>query len=124
MNNFNAVGFIVADSEVRYAQDGRAILSFRIANDVGFGDKKHTNWVNCYVFGKMAEGWLKDQLKKGVKVIVNGSLIIKMAEKDGKSYLKVSMSINNYDNIHVCGNKSDSKPQAQSTDNFDNDSPF
>jgi len=40
MNKISVAGRLVADSELRYTTNNDAILNFRIADDVGFGDKK------------------------------------------------------------------------------------
>ena len=44
MNKITATGRIAADAEVRFTPSGDPVASFRIASDVGFGDKKTTNW--------------------------------------------------------------------------------
>ncbi len=73
-NVFSFTGTIGRDAEVRYAPSGMAILNVTVANNIGFGDKQQTLWVRVALFGKRAEGSLKDYLKKGQQVFVSGEL--------------------------------------------------
>ncbi|MCX7097225.1 MAG: single-stranded DNA-binding protein [Methylococcales bacterium] len=73
-NVFSGVCTVGRDAEVRYAQSGMAVLSFTVANNIGFGDKQQTLWIQVALFGKRAEGSLKDYLKKGQQVFVSGEL--------------------------------------------------
>ena len=73
-NVFSFTGTVGRDAEVRYAQSGLAVLNFTVANNIGFGDKQQTLWIRVALFGKRAEGSLKDYLKKGQQVFVSGEL--------------------------------------------------
>ena len=73
-NIMTFTGHLARDAEVKYTQSGTAILSFSVGNNVGFGDKKQTLWIRVSVFGKRAEGQLKDYLKKGTNVFISGEL--------------------------------------------------
>jgi len=73
-NVFSFTGTIGRDAEVRYAPSGMAILNITVANNIGFGDKQQTLWIRVALFGKRAEGSLKDYLKKGQQVFVSGEL--------------------------------------------------
>jgi single-strand DNA-binding protein len=73
-NVMSFTGNLARDAEVKYSQSGMAILSFSVGNSIGYGDKKQTLWIRCTVFGKRAEGQLKDFLKKGTQVFVSGEL--------------------------------------------------
>ncbi len=73
-NVLSFTGTIGRDAEVRYAPSGMAILNVTVANNIGFGDKQQTLWVRVALFGKRAEGSLKDYLKKGQQVFVSGEL--------------------------------------------------
>jgi single-strand DNA-binding protein len=75
-NIFTFTGNLARDAEVKYSQSGMAILSFSVANTIGYGDKKQTLWFRVTVFGKRAEGQLKDYLKKGTTVLVSGEFSI------------------------------------------------
>jgi single-strand DNA-binding protein len=76
MNKITAAGRLAADSELRFTPAGDGILNFRMASDIGFGDKKSTNWFACTIFGKRAQA-LEQYLKKGQQVTVFGSLVLR-----------------------------------------------
>jgi single-strand DNA-binding protein len=73
-NVFSFHGTVGRDAEVRFSPSGLAILNVTVANNVGFGDKQKTNWIRVVLFGKRAEGQLKDFLKKGQQVFISGEL--------------------------------------------------
>ena len=94
-------GRIGKDAEARTTQGGTAIASFSVASDVGFGDKKETQWFGCSIFGKRAEGGLTQYLVKGTQVAVSGGLSTR--EYNGKTYLEVRV-----DEIDLMGGKQQS----------------
>ena len=86
------IGNIGQDSETRYMSNGTAILTFSVANSTGFGDKKKDTWYRVSMFGKQAEGKLKDFLLKGQTVFVSGEFSPnEYQSKDGTT--KVSYEI-------------------------------
>lgn len=83
MNKITITGRLGRDSELRSLPDGSPILAFSVADDVGFGDKKKTQWFNCSIFGKCGQS-LESHLKKGQQVTVFGSLDLReWIDKDG-----------------------------------------
>lgn len=83
MNSISFDGRLAADSELRYTRDNDPVLSFRVASDIGYGDRKTTNWFACQIWGKRAEA-LQDYLKKGQQVTVYGQLTLREWEdKEG-----------------------------------------
>lgn len=85
MNSISFDGRLAADAELRYTPGGDAILSFRVASDIGYGERKTTNWFSCQVWGKRGES-LKDYLKKGQQVTVYGQLTLR--EWEDKEHVK------------------------------------
>ena len=73
-NVFSFTGSIGRDGEVRYMPNGNAVLNVAVANNIGFGDKQQTMWIQVAIFGKKAESTLVDYLKKGQQVFVSGQL--------------------------------------------------
>ena len=71
-NTICLTGNIGQDAETRYMASGTAVLTFSVANSTGFGDKKKDTWYRVSIFGKQAEGKLKDFLLKGQTVFVSG----------------------------------------------------
>jgi len=92
-NVFSFTGTVGRDAEVRYAPSGMAVLSFTVANNIGFGDKQQTLWIQVTLFGKRAEGQLQNYLKKGQQVFVSGELTQReYLAKDGTT--KTSLDLN------------------------------
>lgn len=58
------------DSELRHLQNGTPVLNFAAAYDVGFGDNKKTQWIDCAMFGKKAES-LASYLVKGKQIQIS-----------------------------------------------------
>ena len=75
MNKISFDGRLVRDSEIKNLGN-KTLLSFTVASDVGFGEKKQTNFFSCNRWGDKLEV-LKDHLVKGVPVTVYGTLTVK-----------------------------------------------
>jgi single-strand DNA-binding protein len=115
MNVFSFTGRLGRDAESRTTPKGTAVLSFTVANDVGYGDNKKTNWVKCAMFGKRAEGSLKDYLVKGTEVAISGELTLDEYDtKDGEHRANLSVFVNE---LTLVGGKKESNantsPQAE-----------
>lgn len=129
MNKISATGRLAADAETRFTPGGDAVASFRVASDVGFGDKKTTNWFVCQLWGKRGEG-LAPYLVKGQQVTVFGTLTLReYTNKEGTKQVSPDIRV---DEIELQGGKSEaSQTQARparaaakpSTD-MDEDPPF
>ncbi len=110
-NIFTCVGTITRDAEVRFSPSGMAVLNVSIANNQGFGDKQKTLFVRCALFGKRAEGSLKDYLLRGQQILVSGELTqSEYQAKDGttKSNLELNATI-----IDLIGKKSEGSQDNQ-----------
>ena len=83
MNKVIIVGRLTRDPEVRYTQTGKAVASFSVAVDTGFGESKRTDFVPVVVWEKLAEV-CGNNLTKGRRVLVEGRLQIRDYEKDGQ----------------------------------------
>jgi single-strand DNA-binding protein len=88
MNKVLLIGNCGSKPELRYTQNGTAVLSPSIAVTKSYKDAqgqpvKTTTWVNIVVYGKRAE-WASQELQKGTKVFVEGELNIRDYQaKDG-----------------------------------------
>lgn len=58
------------DSELKYTQSQTPILTFPAAYDIGYGDNKKTQWIDCVMFGKKAES-LVSHLLKGKQIQIS-----------------------------------------------------
>jgi single-strand DNA-binding protein len=83
MNKVIIVGRLTRDYEVRYTQTGKAVASFSVAVDTGFGENKRSDFIPVVVWEKLAEV-CGNNLTKGRRVLVEGRLQIRDYEKDGQ----------------------------------------
>ena len=72
-------GHIGRDPEVKVTQKGRQIATFFLATRFSWKDEKgewqtHTDWHRITIFRESTIGWVKDILKKGDMVDVEGRL--------------------------------------------------
>lgn len=72
--------------ELRHTPNGDTVLSFSVAVDDGYGDKKSTLWFDCSVWGKRAAA-LAPHIGKGTALSLVGDL--SRREHEGKTYLTV-----------------------------------
>lgn len=97
-NSISFVGKLGKDSERGSYSNGQ-YLKFSVAENVGWGDKKTTNWWNCTLFGKQAEGSLMDYLLKGAQVFIVGEVSFTQGN-DGKTYNNLTIK-----HIELVGSK-------------------
>lgn len=97
MNVWTFTGRLGADAELRTTQGGEKVLGFRVANDVGFGDRKTTQWVECSLWGRRGEA-IAQYMTKGKQVAVSGELTMREFEKrDGTRGAGLSVRVNEVD---------------------------
>lgn len=97
LNVWNFSGRVGADAELRTVQSGEKVLSFRVANDVGFGSRKTTQWVECQLWGNRAES-IANYVKKGDRITVSGSLKLEeFQRRDGTPGSKLAVRVNDLD---------------------------
>ncbi|MBO4414944.1 MAG: single-stranded DNA-binding protein [Lachnospiraceae bacterium] len=95
MNKVFLMGRLTRDPEVRYSQgaNSSAIGKFSIAVDRRFKreGQPDADFFNCTAFGKLGE-FVRDYLKKGVKVVVIGSVQNdNYTDKDGNQRYSVQI---------------------------------
>ena len=73
MNTVCIDGRIAKDFELKTTQTGKSVVSFTIAHDDGYGDKKSTDWHNVVAWGSLAD-MVKTKIAKGYEVVVDGCL--------------------------------------------------
>lgn len=120
-NVFSCTGTVGRDAEVRYLPSGQAVLNVSVANNVGFGERQQTIWLRVVVWGKRAEGQLKDFLKKGQQVFVSGELT--MSEyKANDGTMKTSLELN-ATILDLVGKRNDSASYAGQSSGYDAPAP-
>lgn len=97
-NKVELVGSLGADPELRYTQNGRAVLNFRMATsekwkEAGGAQKEKTSWHTCVVWGDKATEYA-EHLHKGTYVRVEGSLETSTYDdKDGNKRYKTEVIV-------------------------------
>lgn len=110
-NTMTFHGRLVADARTGSTPSGTSVCNFKVASDVGYGDNKRTNYVECALWGKRAEGGLVEYLKKGTAVYVSGELTInEPREHKGKYYNDITLRVNDLDLIGGKREASSSEP--------------
>ena len=128
-NVFSFTGTVGRDAEVRYSPSGVAILNVTVANNIGYGDKQQTLWIRVALFGKRAEGQLKDYLLKGQSVFVSGELTqSEYKGSDGTTKTSLELNANIIDLIGKKDGSAQQRPEPATrqaaSDKFDDDIPF
>ena len=73
LNKIVTIGRLTRDPESRYTQSGKAVCTFSIAVDDGYGENKKAYFFPVVVWNKAAEA-CGNSLHKGSKVAVTGKL--------------------------------------------------
>ena len=73
MNNYTTIGRLTKDAETRFTPTGKAVTSFDIATDVGFGQNKKTIFWSCKLWGERGETFAK-YVTKGHQVGIEASI--------------------------------------------------
>jgi len=125
MNKVILVGRLTRDPEVRYTQTGKAVASFSIAVDSGYGDNKKADFIPVVVWDKLAEV-VGNNLTKGRRVLVEGRLQIRDYEKDGQKRKQAEVVAQN---VEFLDNKQDGQakqatPPASNPAGYDDGSSF
>ena len=129
MNKLIISGRLTRDAEARFIPSGTAVLSFSVANNTGFGDNQKTHYFDCSIFGKRAEGKLKDYMLKGQQVVVEGEISLNQYQKkDGTGGASLNVFVNNVElmgsNRQAGGQPSAPASSAPASNDSDDDLPF
>lgn len=73
MNNYSAIGRLTRDPETKYTTSGKAVTSFDLAVDVGYGQNKKTIFWPCKLWGDRGENFAK-YVAKGNQVGIEASI--------------------------------------------------
>lgn len=106
INKVILIGNIGQEPEIRVNQNGQEIASFSLATsdswkDKNSGEKKErTEWHRIVVFSQGLVGIVKNYLKKGSKVYLEGSLQTrKWTDKNGVEKYTTEIVLQNYSSI-------------------------
>lgn len=94
MNKWIAMGRPTKDPEVRYTKDYKAIATINLAVDRRFKreGQPEADFFKCTGFGKTAE-FIEKYIRKGTKVVVEGTVQNDNYEKDGVKHYGTNIII-------------------------------
>ena len=73
LNNLSILGRVIKPLELRYLQNGTAVLNFDIANSIKVRDNEVTTFLRCVCYGRSAEV-INQFVSKGDRVLLQGEL--------------------------------------------------
>ena len=127
MNNCSFIGRVGRNAESHATQSGQQVLSWSLAVDTGYGDKKTTIWLDCALWGERGTK-IAQYILKGHRLGVHGELGAR--EHDGKIYLTLRVAdvtlIQPRDGTadHADGAKRPHAPTAPTAADMDDEIPF
>lgn len=108
LNSVNLQGRFTATPEIRKTSNDISVTSFTLANDIGYGEKKKTAFIDCVAWRGTAELICK-WFKKGSMAIVQGAIQTRSyTDRDGNKRKAFEIVA---DNVHFAESKRD-KPAA------------
>ena len=105
LNTVALIGRMGSDPELKQTSNGKGYVQFNIANNRDFGEAKRVNWINCIAFDPVAS-LIAKYIKKGNKALFTGELQENKWEKDGKSYSKLCVLVENVEFLESNGSGS------------------
>lgn len=84
MLKITASGRLTRDAELRYTPKKQAVLNFTLALDIGYGENKTTEYLECALWGERGEK-VGEYLTKGRQVFVIGDGFFRSWNKGSKS---------------------------------------
>lgn len=128
MATFIATGRLGKDAELRNLSGDNHVVSWSMAYDTGYGDKKKSHWVKCSLFGKRAPK-LAEMLTKGSLVEVVGEPVVSTwsdkQTKEARGQIELTVMEVKF---HGGGNREDrpvaDNARATSRNDMNDDIPF
>ena len=118
MLDLTFAGRVGRDAEIRTTQAGESVTSFTVAVDVGFGDKKATQWIDCTIWRDRGVK-LAPYIKKGQNVTVRGRPSVRVyTTQNGETKATLQCTV---DEIALHGGKRDGSDQRQGGGQSDSD---
>jgi len=93
----NGLFRLTKDAELKYTNDGKAILNIGLACSEKFGDKETQLFLDATAFGKPAEIINQYAGEKGTQIFLSGKLQTDTWDKDGVKQYKTKMTIESFD---------------------------
>ena len=125
VNRVILLGNVGQDPEIRSTQDGREIASFSLATSESWTDKKtgekiqKTEWHRIVIFSQGLVGIVKNYVKKGSKLYLEGSIQTrKWEDREGVEKYVTEIVLQNFNStLQILDSKDrQEKPTAKSED--------
>ena len=121
LNKVTLIGNVGQDPEIRATQDGREIANFSLATTENWKDKNtgerqsKTEWHRIVVFSQGLVGVIKNYVKKGSKLYIEGALQTrKWTDKSGIEKYTTEIVLQNYNSNLQILNFTNSQASDQS----------
>ncbi len=129
---FNKLVRIGKDAVLRFTPSNTPVINLDCVYDIGWGDRKKSQWIECAIWGKKAEALAPYLLKGNQIVIYADDVEIETYEHNGKTGSKLKCSVIDIDLVDKGANSMTSQAKQQQTkqaqqqvnDDFDDDIPF
>ena len=124
MNKCHIIGRMTKDPEVRYTQSGTPVGTFTLAVDrrVAKDKPKEADFIPCVVWGKMADGVVKNYCHKGKQVAVEGRIQVRSYDaKDGTKRYVTEVIVND---LELLGKSEGGNKQGGGNYPTDDEIPF
>ena len=116
MNKVHLIGRLTRDPEVRYTQSGKAVCTFSIAINDGYGENKKAYFFPVVVWNKSAEA-CGNSLHKGSKVAVTGKLTTRQYDnKEGRKVTAFEIVADAFDGVEFLDGKKQGGSQSNEID--------
>jgi single-strand DNA-binding protein len=121
LNKVQLIGHLGQNPEIRKTNDGKEIANFSIATSESWKDKQtgerksKSEWHRVVVFSQGLVGIIKQYVKKGSKLYIEGALQTrKWTDKDGVDKYTTEIVLQNFNsNLQMLGSKGGNKEQDQ-----------
>jgi len=110
LNEYNAIGRVGQDASTRFPTSEKAVTSWSLAVDSGWGDNKVTTWFRCNAWGDRYAK-LSEYIKKGNQLGVTGEISQREYEVNGEK--RQSLEINIRDVTLISSQNSDNRGKSE-----------
>ena len=123
LNKVIMIGRVGRDPEVKTLNSGKKVTQLTLATDVGYGDKKRTDWHILDLWEKKAEV-VESYVKKGDRISIEGTLKNNNFEKDGVKHYGYTIVVDRLILLEQKQNNNQAGNEVPSYEESNDDLPF
>ena len=112
VNRVTILGNLGKDVELKYSANGKALATFSVAVNEGYGEKEHVEWFSVAAWEKLAENCSKC-LSKGQQVFVEGRLQTRSWDDNGTKKYRTELIASN---VQFLGKRDDNQDETDPDD--------